>query len=152
MKKIKKYSIDDDIPSNASFLCKDGEDFFFTLPQKTERDISEEDKKTIERVINYLNKKLGLTGRKGFKSAAKASTNPIMARINEGREPEDFKAVIDIQYHKWSNDPEMAHHLNPTTLFGTKFDKYLAGSHVDENLGDDSSVFEELEKYIKRDK
>ncbi len=37
----------------------------------------------------------------------------------------DFILVIDFKVYKWLNDAEMKKFLRPSTLFGSKFDRYL---------------------------
>lgn len=52
----------------------------------------------------------------------------IHARINEGYKFEDFVKVIKFKQDQWGNDPKMRAFLRPETIFGTKFDSYLAES------------------------
>jgi len=70
-------------------------------------------------VILYLN---AVSGR-GFK-VTKTSLTPIMARRNEGYTLDQFKTVIDKKYEDWKGG-EYEKYLQPSTLFGNKFDQYL---------------------------
>lgn len=86
-----------------------------------ERDIVEQ-KIPFSEVIDYLNLKAG----KKFKTTDKHKTL-IRARWNEGQKLEDFKQVIDNKVHDAENPRDLfsAKYLQPSTLFGTKFDQYL---------------------------
>ena len=73
-------------------------------------------------VINYLNEKTG----KSFKPASRKTQSLIKARVNELKVTlEDFKKVIDAKCDQWLNDPKYSKYLQPTTLFGPKFEGYL---------------------------
>jgi uncharacterized phage protein (TIGR02220 family) len=50
----------------------------------------------------------------------------IKARIKEGYKFEDFVKVINFKLDQWGNDTKMRTYLRPETIFGTKFDSYLA--------------------------
>ena len=71
-------------------------------------------------VIDYLNIKTG-------KSYRLADTHKklIRARYNEGYILEDFKKVIDNKVADWKDNKEFSKYLQPSTLFGNKFDSYL---------------------------
>lgn len=77
------------------------------------------DKIPYKKIIDYLNTKTG-------KSFQNVHTNRryIKARFNEGYTEEDFYKVIDNMYARWINT-EYEEYLQPSTLFGNKFDKYL---------------------------
>jgi len=49
----------------------------------------------------------------------------INARLKEKYTLEDFKKVIEYKNKEWSAKPEMKEYLQPSTLFGNKFDQYL---------------------------
>lgn len=77
-------------------------------------------------IINYLNVQTG----KSFKSGTQSSKKLIKARWNEGYRLEDFKKVIDNKVIDWTgktfDDGSPAeNYLQPTTLFGGKFETYL---------------------------
>ena len=72
-------------------------------------------------IIDYLNQKAG----KNFKHSAAGHRKSIKARWNEGYRLDDFKKVIDIKCSDWLKDINMAQYLQPSTLFGNKFDQYL---------------------------
>lgn len=50
----------------------------------------------------------------------------IRARIKEGYKYEEFVKVIQFKLEQWGNDTKMRGYLRPETIFGTKFDSYLA--------------------------
>ena len=50
----------------------------------------------------------------------------IRARVKEGYKFEDFVKVIKHKQGQWGNDPKFRTYLRPETIFGTKFDSYLA--------------------------
>lgn len=70
-------------------------------------------------IIDYLN----LKAEKKFKCVA-GHKKYIKARWNEGYRLDDFKHVIEIKSKEWLNTPAVKY-LQPSTLFGTKFDQYL---------------------------
>ncbi|MGR8829731.1 conserved phage C-terminal domain-containing protein [Leuconostoc citreum] len=72
-------------------------------------------------IVDYLNEKTG----KKFKTGTDATRRAIRARFNEGNSVDDFKAVIDVKSKEWLGDTKMAKYLQPSTLFGTKFEGYL---------------------------
>lgn len=71
-------------------------------------------------IISYLNEKT----ERSFKSVESHKKN-IRARWNEGYRLDDFKKVIDNKCADWMQDDKMNKYLQPSTLFGTKFDQYL---------------------------
>lgn len=71
-------------------------------------------------IISYLNEKT----ERSFKPVESHKKN-IRARWNEGYRTDDFKKVIDNKCADWLQDDKMNKYLQPSTLFGTKFDQYL---------------------------
>lgn len=78
-------------------------------------------------VVQYLNDKTG----KHYRYNNKENLEHISVRRNEGYSLHDFFKVIDNKTEEWANNPEMQKYLRPTTLFNSKFDKYL--NQVGEN-------------------
>lgn len=72
-------------------------------------------------IIDYLNQKTG----KAFKHTATGHKKLVKARWNEGYREEDFLKAIDNKCEDWLNDPHWSQYLQPSTLFGNKFDQYL---------------------------
>ena len=72
-------------------------------------------------IIDYLNQKAG----KNFKHSAAGNKKVIKARWNEGYRLDDFEKVIEVKSAEWLNDSNMNQYLQPSTLFGNKFDQYL---------------------------
>ena len=77
-------------------------------------------------IIDYLNQKAG----KSFKHTAVANKKIIKARWNEGYRLEDFKRCIDNKVVDWKDKTfkdgtDADKFLQPSTLFGNKFDQYL---------------------------
>lgn len=87
-------------------------------------------------IISYLNAKSG----KRFNHKTNNNRKLIKARFNEGYTKDDFIKVIDNKVSEWSDVEHMKQYLQPTTLFGNKFDKYLN----QENQTNDSNVLDEL--------
>lgn len=56
---------------------------------------------------------------------ADKNVKPVIARINDGRKPEDFKLVIEDRKSEWARDKKMCNYLRPETVFGPKFEGYL---------------------------
>ncbi|MDW5522116.1 phage replisome organizer N-terminal domain-containing protein [Carnobacterium maltaromaticum] len=86
----------------------------------------ERDKEKIpfKEIIDYLNEKAG----KSFKNV-ETHKKMIRARWNEGQCLDDFKKVVDNMVANWTGktfDGKPAEtYLQPSTLFGNKFDQYL---------------------------
>lgn len=78
----------------------------------------------IKRIITYLNRKTGRTGRSKFRYTSPRSQKLLIDRFRDGYNLEDFKRVIDIKFHEWFYDEKMKKYLRPTTLFGNKFKLY----------------------------
>lgn len=83
-------------------------------------------------VILYLNDKAN----KKFRNA-ESNNKFIRARCNEGYTLENFKQVIDTKTKEWLNT-DMNKYLQPSTLFGNKFDQYLN----QEKQGEDENEIE----------
>lgn len=87
---------------------------------KPSKDATKAEQIPYKEIIDYLNEKAN----KSFKHTATANKKLIKARWNEGYRLDDFKHVIDTKAAEWLNT-EMQKYLQPSTLFGNKFDKYL---------------------------
>ncbi|WHF29097.1 phage replisome organizer N-terminal domain-containing protein (plasmid) [Bacillus altitudinis] len=72
-------------------------------------------------IVDLLNKVTG----KSFRHSSAATQRLIKARWNDGFRFEDFKTVILTKTNQWLTDDKMNKYLQPTTLFGTKFEGYL---------------------------
>ncbi|MGX9291040.1 phage replisome organizer N-terminal domain-containing protein [Bacillus sp. A015] len=72
-------------------------------------------------IVDLLNKVTG----KSFRHTSAATQRLIKARWNDGFRIEDFKTVILTKTNQWLKDEKMNKYLQPTTLFGTKFEGYL---------------------------
>ena len=75
-------------------------------------------------IISYLNEKTGRSFR-----TTEAHKRFIKARWNEDYKLNDFKKVVDNKVADWTgktiNGQPAEKYLQPSTLFGTKFDNYL---------------------------
>ena len=75
-------------------------------------------------IISYLNEKSGRSFR-----TTEAHKRFIKARWNENYKLDDFKRVVDNKVADWTgktiNGQPAEKYLQPSTLFGTKFDNYL---------------------------
>ncbi|MGB5964659.1 MAG: conserved phage C-terminal domain-containing protein [Sulfurimonadaceae bacterium] len=75
---------------------------------------------TLSSVIYHLNMKSG----KRFKPSSTGTEKLITARVNDGYSVDDFKKVIDTKCGQWLGG-DMEKYLQPSTLFGSKFENYL---------------------------
>lgn len=80
-------------------------------------------------IISYLNQVTG----KSFKNV-ETHKKLIRARWNEKATLDDFKKVIDNKSSEWL-ETDMAKYLQPSTLFGSKFDQYLNQTNVAKQKG-----------------
>lgn len=90
------------------------------------KDIIKKEKEKTEKIIEYLNQKLG----SNYKSNSKHSKSLIPSRLKEGFSVEDFYSVIDHKFLTWGEDEKMKEYLRPETLFGSKFEGYLQASKI----------------------
>lgn len=81
-------------------------------------------KESIKEAIDYLNQKTNSS----FKSSSKSTIKLIRARLSEGYTLIEIKQVIDFKCSQWLNDSKMRQYLQPSTLFGNKFEGYLQAS------------------------
>lgn len=58
----------------------------------------------------------------------------IRARLKEKYTLEDFRDVIEYKNSEWGHKKEWKHLLQPSTLFGNKFDQYLNQAHASKTL------------------
>ena len=105
------------------------------------------------KIIAYLNEQTG----KSYKPVGK-NKDLIKARWNEGYTLEDFERVIDNKVATWKGvtfqDGTLGdRYLQPTTLFGGKFDGYLnetqpkkASKTIDEEMGGNDKYQQYLER------
>lgn len=94
---------------------------------------AEPDNIPYEEIIDYLNKKTNRPKNKYFKASSKTNRKFIHARWKEGYRLKDFKEVINNKCFSWMNNPKMFNYLQPSTLFGPKFDQYLKEMHISSN-------------------
>ena len=71
--------------------------------------------------LDLLNRETG----QAFKPV-ESNLRPIRQRLREGYGLEDAHAVVKSRLIHWSADPNLRQYLRPITVFGTKFDGYLA--------------------------
>ncbi|MCS8616174.1 phage replisome organizer N-terminal domain-containing protein [Latilactobacillus curvatus] len=81
-------------------------------------------------IISYLNQVTG----KSFKNV-ETHKKLIRARWHEKATLDDFKKVIDNKSSEWLGT-DMAKYLQPSTLFGSKFDQYLNQTKSAKQKGD----------------
>lgn len=81
-------------------------------------------------IISYLNQVTG----KSFKNV-ETHKKLIRARWHEKAALDDFKKVIDNKSSEWLGT-DMAKYLQPSTLFGNKFDQYLNQTNTVKQKGD----------------
>ncbi|MBI4529208.1 MAG: conserved phage C-terminal domain-containing protein [Deltaproteobacteria bacterium] len=82
----------------------------------------------IEGIVRRLNELSGKSYRPGSKTIVKN----LLARLKDGASEEDCLAVVEDRWQRWGNDPKMAEHFNPVTLFRpANFEKYLTEAKTD---------------------
>ena len=137
--KTKWYRIDYERVSNASAqneqtscskcangVAQDEQTNTNRLPETTtETNNNKSDKSDnipYKKIIDYLNEESG----KHFRNV-ESNKKLIRARWNEGYRLDEFKKVIDIKVADANNPTSYfdAQYVQPSTLFGNKFDKYL---------------------------
>lgn len=87
---------------------------------KNKTDIDNNKLSFCKEVLDYLNAKAG----KNYKATSKGHQKFILARLKEGYTLDQFKQVVDVMVANWTGT-EWERYLQPETLFGNKFDKYL---------------------------
>lgn len=96
-----------------------------------------------KKIVDYLNSKTG----KRFSYKSKANRKLIKARFNEGYTLDDFINVIDTKTKEWKDVDKMKGYLQPTTLFGNKFDKYLNQETTNQSVNE-TDVFDSKMKEL----
>ena len=75
----------------------------------------------VREIIGYLNEKAG----KNYRASAKATSDLVKARMNDGYTIDDFKTVIDVKTAEWKGT-EQEKYIRPETLFSRgHFESYL---------------------------
>ena len=96
-----------------------------------------------KKIVDYLNSKTG----KRFSYKSKVNRKLIKARFNEGYTLDDFINVIDTKTKEWKDVDKMKGYLQPTTLFGNKFDKYLNQETTNQSVNE-TDVFDSKMKEL----
>ena len=91
-------------------------------------------------IIEILNNETG----KRFSYKSKANQKLIKARINEGYTKEDFIKVIKTKTTECKDLDNMKGYLQPSTLFGNKFDKYLNQEIPATNKSSKDNIFSQI--------
>lgn len=91
-----------------------------------------------QKILDYLNTKL--KKEKGFQNVH-SNRRLIKARFNEGYKEDDFYKVIDKMYDWWIGT-EYEQYLQPSTLFGDKFDKYYNKPFKQRKKSEDDVVYD----------
>jgi uncharacterized phage protein (TIGR02220 family) len=79
-------------------------------------------KPNLDAPVLYLNEK----AKTHYDPKNKANRDLVVARFNEGRTLDQFKAVINKKVSEWLTDDKMHKYLRPSTLFSrTHFEEYL---------------------------
>ena len=107
-----QQSANSQLTTNKNVRTKEG---------KNERVKDNTDPIPYQEIIDFLNQKAG----KSFKHTAAVNKKLIKTRWQEGYTLEQFKRVIDTKVADWIDDPKMNQYMQPSTLFGNKFDQYL---------------------------
>ena len=115
-----------------------------TNNDRTNNDLTNNDSRVdfipYKEIIDYLNSKTG----KRFSHKSKANQKLIKARMNEGYIKEDFIKVIKTKTTEWKDLDNMKGYLQPSTLFGNKFDKYLNQEIHSTNESSKDNIFTQI--------
>ncbi|MES2024476.1 MAG: conserved phage C-terminal domain-containing protein [Pseudomonadota bacterium] len=77
--------------------------------------------KDAAQILDHLNQQSGRAYQ-----AVQANLNLILARLKEGANLDQCKAVVDAKAREWLNDPKMVKYLRPKTIFNaTNFAQYV---------------------------
>ena len=154
MKQVKKFSIGEDIPDSAKFVCLGPDESFYYEIKSTKKELPEngqlfgdEPDPVVVNVLNHLNKKLDL--QKGFQATSKEHAKYIHARLKEGFKEEDFITVIDNMYQVWNNE-KMRYLLRPKTLFNGDMTSRLAKGQDHQKKAEEA--FDKIDTLFERKK
>lgn len=86
-----------------------------------------------KKIVDHLNNATN----KNYRHSTKKTKDLISSRWNEGFTLEDFKKVIDVKSDEWKNSDKWSKYLQPTTLFGNKFEGYLNQESSNDKTGYD---------------
>jgi len=82
----------------------------------------------IAEVIKHLN----TVNDSKFECKSKSSVKSVTSVLKQGYSINDCKLVVNWKFKEWSNSEKMRKFLRPDTLFGSKFDIYLAEARSQE--------------------
>ena len=121
-KKYKSVSEIREIYNHGVQLLQQEFRFIEKKNKQESKPIKKEVRQVAEKVIQYMNEKVGSTF-----STKGSNIELISARIAEGFSISDFKLVIDKKVNDWKGTDQQKY-LRPITLFSkTKFENYLNG-------------------------
>lgn len=124
MKELKSFTLNDSLPSDAQFVCMNGDGSFIYEVRVRENETKKRtvDPKDIDHIIDYLNK--AVDGSFGIRT--EATRKLIKKWLLNGKTVDNFEKVIKKKRDEWIGDPEWSKYLRPSTLFGPKFEGYLS--------------------------
>lgn len=88
---------------------------------KNDKEVSQFPAKISQFVISYLNERTGCNY-----YVTESVVKKIGAILNSGHTQDEIITVIDKKCAEWMDSDKMRPYLKPSTLFGNKFDEYLA--------------------------
>ena len=143
MKRVVRYLLNEEVPSNAKFIAKDSVFFYYEVPISTAKKVITINtfENEIDEVIIYLNEKTG----KNYSLKTEKTRKLIFKWIKQGYGVSQFYIAIDNMCEAWLGDPKMGQYLRPDTLFGGKFEGYYnRGKQPSEE-----SLFNELDEFYR---
>tara|TARA_R110000787_G_scaffold269388_1_gene376190 strand:+ start:688 stop:1443 length:756 start_codon:yes stop_codon:yes gene_type:complete len=128
--KWKEYQIEDSTPTSKSTGKITSKQQASNKQSTTTKNVKnvKNDKNNISIENKQIKEIIDLTNNilcKKFKHTSKESRNVILARLKENYTIKDFEYVARVKKQDWDGDEKMRKFLQPSTLFGNKFDKYL---------------------------
>ena len=93
---------------------------FDNIPSQSKPKAKQVPQTTTEVIISHLNTKANTK----YRATTKKTIQLINARFKDGYELQDFLEVINKKCNEWIGG-EFEKYLQPETLFGNKFEKYL---------------------------
>ena len=110
----------------------------------TKKNLKSETDNLIAQVVDYLNLQTGKKYRKNSKHCKLIADRAAESDYTL----QDFKTAIDNQIVAWGDDVKMKKYIQPSTLFGNKFDQYLNNLPADKSELKSNDLLPEINNFF----
>ena len=132
---INKRDINNRTKSDFGKSQDGSENTFISHPDsEKEKSSAKKEKDPAVDVIEYFNSVTGQTRSTAKSGRGSSNVRWVRALLSKGYDPDEIKLMIDVKYYEWHDNPKMARHLNPVTLFKRHGEEYIEDAlHLRDN-------------------